>query len=259
MHWSLPILTLGLLIGGCSCPSAPFPKTFLLTAYAAPILEASPVPTAEFATPLRSLPLTAKPYATRGAFAAGKASSPALAWIANPLDAYLAEVNGSVRLEFPNGSTTCLAWIATNERPYTSLGKLLVEGGHASPLTIDLGVIRQLHEDNPALIESLMLLNDRVVFFEAIECHLWPRASTGEVLRPMESIAVDPAVIPLGSRVRLTGEWADGTPLDVTAVAIDIGGAIQGARIDLYLGAGTDALELAGAQRQTVNVTILNP
>ena len=75
----------------------------------------------------------------------------------------------------------------------------------------------------------------------------------------MESIAVDPAVIPLGSRVRLTGEWADGTPLDVTAVAIDIGGAIQGARIDLYLGAGTDALELAGAQRQTVNVTILNP
>lgn len=259
MRRSLLILALALSSTACTRSIAPLPKPFLLTAYAAPVLEASRIQTPTFAAPLRACPTSSPPFPIRKAFAAGEGTTAVLAWIANPLDAYLAEVNGSVRVHYADGTDACLAWVVTNNQPYTSLGGLLVDHGHAERSTIDLGVIRSLHESNPSLVERLMLENDRVVFFESIRCDEWPRASTGHVLHAMQSIAVDPSIIPLGSRVRLQGHWADGTRLDLTTHAIDIGGAIKGERIDLYIGAGSDALRLAGAQRQMITVTVLNP
>lgn len=259
MRRLLLILTFVLASTACSPPNAPFPTPFLLTAYAAPVLSASRVKTAAYATPLRAVPAMPPPYPTRKMYANGEATTHVLAWIANPLDAYLAEVNGSVHVRFRDGTDACLAWALTNDKPYTSLGGLLVKGGFAEKSTIDLSVIRRLHDTQPSLVEELMLENDRVVFFESIACDNWPRASTGRVLQAMRSIAVDPDVIPLGSLVRLQGRLADGTRLDITAHAVDIGGAIKGERIDLYVGAGSDALSLAGAQRQAVTVTILSP
>lgn len=255
---SLSPTLLPLLLIGCSPTHTFQPRAFLMTAYAAPVLEARHVRSDTFASPIRALPTTPRPFPTRRALhaSAPPISPSVLAWVADPLDAYLAEVNGSLRVRFPDGQSLCLAWIATNERPYTSLGQLLVEAGHASPDSINLARIRELHQDQPNLVEALMLENDRVVFFEAIPCEAWPRASTGAVLVPLVSLAVDPREIPLGSTVRLAGRWADGTPLELRTTAVDIGGAIKGTRIDLYLGAGDDAMRLAGAQRQTVLVTI---
>lgn len=50
------------------------------------------------------------------------------------------------------------------------------------------------------------------------------------------SIAVDPKVIPLGSTVYVTGYTYDGLPVGgMMAKAVDIGGAIKGDRIDIYV------------------------
>lgn len=65
--------------------------------------------------------------------------------------------------------------------------------------------------------------------------------------RNAKVIAVDPNVIPLGSKVYVEGYG--------TAVAGDTGGAIKGNRIDLHVPTTSEALEFG---RRTVQVTVLN-
>ncbi|MDI3327009.1 MAG: 3D domain-containing protein [Alicyclobacillaceae bacterium] len=68
-------------------------------------------------------------------------------------------------------------------------------------------------------------------------------------------VAVDPAVIPLGSKVRIQGLKAPGiSPSGFYAVAADTGGAIKGNRIDVYLPLGRSQLLEFGIQRVTVEV-----
>lgn len=64
-------------------------------------------------------------------------------------------------------------------------------------------------------------------------------------------IATDPSVIPLGSTVRLT--LSDGTTYE--AVALDIGSAIVGDRIDLLVESREEALQFG---RQSVEVEIIS-
>lgn len=50
------------------------------------------------------------------------------------------------------------------------------------------------------------------------------------------TIAVDPSVIPLGTKVLVTGHSHDGLPKDAfLATATDVGGAIKGNRIDIFI------------------------
>lgn len=235
------------------------PGTFKITAYAAPILDARREPDETHCHPILATPPTdfeASALPTRRELAGRSMTSvDTLGWVANGLDAYLAEVNGSTALRFPDGEIECLAWARTNEREYTSLGRRLVDENLADIETIDLDVIRALHESDPETVERLMLDNDRVVFFEVIPADRWPRASTGVRLIPRHSVAVDPEVIPLGSVVMIE----DLAGASVFAVAVDIGGAIKGRRIDLYLGAGDAALAEAGRLIDSVRISIIEP
>lgn len=58
--------------------------------------------------------------------------------------------------------------------------------------------------------------------------------ASGKVLTSGYSIAVDPSVIPYGTKVYIDGR---------EYIAHDTGGAIDGNRIDLYMGSHKDALE----------------
>lgn len=57
--------------------------------------------------------------------------------------------------------------------------------------------------------------------------------ASGAVAEPGKTIAVDPEVIPLGSAVIINGQ---------EYIAHDVGGAIKGARIDVYCGSHEEAL-----------------
>ncbi len=237
----------------------PIPGTFKITAYAAPILDARRESDQSHRHAILAAPpsdVEAEDLPTRRQLADGSvAFNHVLGWVSNGLDAYLAEVNGSTALQFPDGKIEYLAWVRTNEREYTSLGRRLVDEQLADLATIDLDVIRTLHDADPETVERLMLDNDRVVFFEVIPAHRWPRASTDVRLIPRHALAVDPQVIPLGSVVMI--EDLGATP--VIAVAVDIGGAIKGRRVDLYLGAGAVALAEAGRLVNTVRISIIQP
>lgn len=58
----------------------------------------------------------------------------------------------------------------------------------------------------------------------------------GHTLESARAIAVDPSVIPLGSKVRIKFDDASVQHLDGIYTAVDTGGAIQGSRIDLFFG-----------------------
>ncbi|ADG06615.1 3D domain-containing protein [Kyrpidia tusciae] len=68
-------------------------------------------------------------------------------------------------------------------------------------------------------------------------------------------VAVDPKVIPLGSRVLIKGFHAPGISQDgFYAVASDMGGAIQGNRIDVFLPLDQEQLLDIGMQQVTVQI-----
>jgi 3D (Asp-Asp-Asp) domain-containing protein len=65
-------------------------------------------------------------------------------------------------------------------------------------------------------------------------------------------VAADPAVLPLGSRIRLTGLTAR---YDGDYVVRDTGAAVRGRRIDLYI---RDCREAVKFGRRTASVSILH-
>jgi rare lipoprotein A len=65
-------------------------------------------------------------------------------------------------------------------------------------------------------------------------------------------VAADPAVLPLGSRIRLTGLTAR---YDGDYVVRDTGTAVRGRRIDLYI---RDCREAVKFGRRTASVSILH-
>ena len=151
----------------------PIEGPFKMTAYAAPALEARRHSDDRFRHPIHTLPIHHRDgdaLPKRHELPGRRTPEQIIGWVENSLDAYLAEVNGSVRLHFSDGSASCLAWVATNEQPYTSLGRLLVDEGHVPADEIDLDAIRSIHDRQPELVEGLMLQNDRAVFFESIDC-----------------------------------------------------------------------------------------
>jgi len=72
-----------------------------------------------------------------------------------------------------------------------------------------------------------------------------PVTATGTVARASRTVAVDPAIIPLGSKIYIEGVGE--------RIAEDVGGAVKGHHIDVYLGTVPQARHF-GVQRGTVSV-----
>lgn len=75
---------------------------------------------------------------------------------------------------------------------------------------------------------------------------------TGTKVKQGKTIAVDPSVIPLGSKVRIESETYPS--INGVYIAGDTGGAIKGNRVDIYFVHKNDALQFG---RRDVTVTIL--
>ncbi|MFD2331559.1 3D domain-containing protein [Cohnella sp. GCM10020058] len=91
----------------------------------------------------------------------------------------------------------------------------------------------------------------------AIEENAWgPVDYFGNALK-LGTIAVDPKVIPLGTKVYITGYSAEGLPVGgMYAVARDTGSAIKGNRIDIFVPGSRDKASNFGIQY--VNLYVLN-
>lgn len=183
-----------------------------------------------------------------------------LAWVEDPIDLFFLHVQGSGRLRFDDGTAMQVGFAASNGRPYRSIGKLLVDSGKVPLQTASLETLRQYLRDHPEERDAVLFSNERYVFFRPLP--VGPVGSLGVPLTPGRSIAVDPAVYPLGSLVWIdterpaeSGGWAS---LDRFVCAQDAGAAIAGpGRVDVFWGAGAEAERIAGPMRSRGEVYLL--
>lgn len=252
------------------------PVAGLATGYFEPLIEASRTPRGSMRVPLYAPPANLanrQPWFTRAQIDTLPAARSALrgreiAYVANPLDALLLQVQGSGRLRLITADgrieTVRLAFAGHNGQPYQSIGRWLIDQGELRPGEASWPAIREWARHHPTRIAEMLAANPRVVFFreEALpDADLGPRGAQGVALVPGRSIAVDPASVPYGTPVWLdTTEPLTATPLRRLVLAQDTGSAITGAvRADYFWGWGERADQQAGRMKQALNMWVLWP
>jgi membrane-bound lytic murein transglycosylase A len=253
--------------------------TGLLTGYFEPIVEARRQPDARFRSPLYRPPADLgqrKPWYSRADMdnlpqAMAALQGRALAYVADPLDALLIQVQGSTRLRMLDDiqadgqpRMTRLAFAGHNDHPYQSVARWLVDQGEMSMNQASWPAIKAWANANPARVSQMLQANPRVVFFKEealVRTDQGPNGAQGVPLTPQRSIAVDKDSMPYGSLVWLDSSSPLGTtPLQRLVVAQDTGSAIVGAiRADYFWGWGDEALAQAGRTKQPLRMWVLWP
>lgn len=178
-----------------------------------------------------------------------------LLWAEDPVDVFFLHVQGSGKVQLPDGSSMRVGFAASNGRPFVAIGRLLIDEGYISREKASMQSIRDWLRANPDQASALMQRNPRYIFFRKIE-GAGPIGAQGVALTPRRSLAVDPAFIPLGAPIYLDTTWPgsraeSARPLRRLMVAQDTGNAIKGAiRGDFFWGAGDPALAEAGRMKQ---------
>ena len=248
----------------------------LITGYFEPLVTASRTPRGAFRFPLHALPadLTARqPYWTRQQLDTLPAAQPglrgrALAYVADPLDVLILQIQGSGRLDLtePDGTRKLVrvAFAGHNDQPYKSVGRWLIEQGELRTEQASWPAIKAWAQRNPRRVNDMLWANPRVVFFREEplpDPQLGPKGAQGVPLTPGRSIAVDAQSIPYGTPVWLDAtEPLTSTPLRRAVMAQDTGSAIIGAvRADYFWGWGDDAEAQAGRMKQPLKLWVLWP
>ena len=248
----------------------------LATGYFEPLVEASRFARGDFRVPLYALPpdlATRKPYWTRheiDTVAAAKASlrGHVLAYVRDPLDALILQIQGSGRLALvePNGDRRMIriGFAGHNDQPYKSVGRWLIDQGELTPAQASWPGIKAWARQNPKRLNEMLWTNPRMVFFREEplpDPQLGPKGAQGVALTPGRSIAVDAASIPYGTPVWMDStEPLTSTPLRRLVMAQDTGTAITGAvRADYFWGWGSDAENQAGRMKQPLRLWVLWP
>lgn len=173
-------------------------------------------------------------------------------WLADPLDAYLAHVNGSVVVRLDDGSLARFGYAGKNGRPYASLREHLVERGDVSAATSGLPSLRAWARATPLpKVLATLHKNPSFVFFRPIDGA--PRGSLNLPVTAGRTLATDKTVFPRGGLVfvdTMLPSDPGGSDQSFQRFLLDqdTGGAIRSAgRADIYLGSGADAERIAGS------------
>ncbi len=205
------------------------------------------------------------PYFSRREIEAGAMGARArpIAWLASPADLFFAQIQGSARLQLPEGGLLRLAFDGRNGRPYTPIGRILVDQRALPADGVTMQTIRAWLDAHPAQAAAVMDQNESYVFFKAapdMDPSLGPVGAMGVSLTAGRSAAVDRAFVPLGSAVFVASTVPDGKVWDHLVLAQDLGTAIAGqARVDVFWGAGPGAADRAGRMRQPGSLWLLLP
>ncbi|HEU5295979.1 MAG TPA: MltA domain-containing protein [Burkholderiaceae bacterium] len=249
----------------------------LATGYFEPLLAASRVPRGAQHIALLRPPAdlaTRRPWWTRAQLdtvpaARASARGSEIAYVADPLDALLVQVQGSGRLRVTERDgrerMSRIAYAGHNDHVYKSVGRWLIEQGELRDDEASWPAIRDWARRYPERVNELVWSNPRVVFFREEPLPdetIGPRGAQGVPLTPARSVAVDPLAVPYGTVLWLdtTEPMAAQQPLRRAVMAQDTGSAINGAvRVDYFWGWGALAEAQAGRMKQPLRLWALWP
>ncbi|WP_288254654.1 MltA domain-containing protein [uncultured Hydrogenophaga sp.] len=249
----------------------------LLTGYYEPIMDATREPTATNRVPLHAVPAglaAGQRWYTRQQIdtlpeAQAALRGRAIAWLADPIDALILQIQGSGRVNItePDGRVrqVRLAFAAHNGHTYQSVGRWLLDQGAIREASWES--IKAWARQNPERLNEMLWSNPRTVFFREepltpLAAAFGPRGAQGVPLTPGRSIAVDPQSIPYGTPVWLATQ-GPALATNRLVLAQDTGGAIVGAvRADLFTGWGgwnDEAYRQAATLKQPLRLWVLWP
>lgn len=190
-----------------------------------------------------------------------------LCWLKSQTDLLFAQIQGSARIKFDDGTTLRINYDAHNGYPYTPVGRVLIDRGIIPKDQMSMQKIREWMDQNPDGAKELRRQNRAYVFFREVPLSDKDEAvgAQGVPLTPGRSIAVDKALHVYGTPFFIAGELPieseqSKTPFHRLMIAQDTGSAIVGpARADLYFGAGADAGKVSGRLRHNMQFVMLVP
>lgn len=256
-------------------------RSMLVTGYYQPLFSGSLKRTQDFSYPLYKMPADLVirhidqgrkklsvgrmeqgrfvPYWTRGEIERDNLlNGQELIWLKNPLDAFVLHIQGSGLISLPDGSIRGVHYAMRNGRPYSSIGKYMVENGMLTLEEASLDSIRSYIDNHPEQRDLILHHNQSFIFFD------WGNSqgavgSIGQVLTPGRSVAADKTCFPPGALVFLQSrkpvvrdqhvvQWND---LQRFVTIQDTGSAIRGpGRVDLFWGSGSEAGLAAGRMKE---------
>ncbi len=179
-----------------------------------------------------------------------------LAWVADPIDFFFLQVQGSGRLRLPDGAMMRIGYDSQNGHDYTGIGKLMRERGLVGPGQGNIQGLTAWLRANPEQGRKVMQENKSFVFFREI-IGAGPLGAMNVPVTDQASVATDPAFIPLGAPIILSMDRAEPNGI---WVAQDTGGAIKGSnRFDTYWGGGAEAYRIAGGMAARGTAFVLLP
>ncbi|QMS87037.1 MltA domain-containing protein [Nostoc edaphicum CCNP1411] len=238
----------------------------LFTAYYEPLYAASRIPTAEYRYPVYRLPPDLnswpRPHPTRedleGADglqgAKGKLRGLELFWFRDRLEPYLAQIQGSARIQLPDGTQTTIGYAGNIAYNYKSIGRELINDGKLPLEGVTMPTILDYFQKHPQELNIYIPRDRSFVFFQ--ENHGEPaQGSINVPLTAERSIATDKSLMPPGALALIRASIPFVNPTGKMEEQIisryvldqDAGGAIKGAgRVDYFLGTGKIAGDRAG-------------
>ena len=270
-------------------------KPGLLTGYYEPMIKASRTPDDTYRTPvyrrpgdlvnvvaesergaksekfthLRQTGEGLKPYLTRAEIEQGalKGQGLELLYFRDPVDVYFLQVQGSGRIELPDGEKIRITYDGKNGYPYTSIGRELIEAGTFTPDNMSLKALANWLKADRKRAEPVMWKNQSYVFFRELKGAQADGAmgalATG--LHTGRSLAIDTAYHALGTPIyvaapEITHASDKGEGFNRLMIAHDVGSAIKGPeRGDIYFGSGDKAGKIAGVTKHPGHFFVLEP
>ena len=273
--------------------NAPEPKQ-LLTGYYEPLLKGSRTPDKTYRVPVYRRPsdlvnvvaesergaksngfthlrATAdgnKPYLTRAAIEQGglKGQGLELLYFKDPVDVFFMQIQGSGRVELPDGEIVRITYDGKNGYPYTSVGKLLIEEGQMTTEEMSLKSLRTWLREDAERGQKAMWKNESYVFFRELKGSEAESAMGVNCipLQPGRSLAVDTAFHSIGTPIYVVSQElkhaTKSKRFERLMIAQDVGSAIKGSeRGDIYFGSGDAAGKLAGVTKHPGKFYVLLP
>ena len=186
-----------------------------------------------------------------------------LIWLDNRDDVFFLHIQGSGRVELPDGKVIGVGYSDQNGHPYHAIGKTLVERGELELEQVSLFTIKQWLNEHPDRAEELLNRNPSYIFFVLRDDPgQGPIGSLNVPLTAERSIAIDPELIELGTPMWLSTHYPDNPdqPFQKLVFAQDTGGAIKGhLRADVFWGHDQAAERAAGTMKSPGSLIVLLP
>jgi len=188
-----------------------------------------------------------------------------VAWLKDPLDVTFLHIQGSGRVNLPDGTNISVGYDGSNGRPYRSIGRYMLDEGYLEREEISMQTIRQYLQDHPDILDEVLNHNPSYVFFDIRDDG--PLGNINVILTPGRSIALDSRIFPKGALCFISvkkpvldggGNITDWVDFSRFVVNQDTGGAIKGAgRADLFWGSDDYAQIAAGNMKHEGDLYIL--